>query len=233
MYRENGVAATCSKFETSKSEDSLRTFQDGRNPYVEGPVKKGDNLVKIDLKDASLTVSIWHKHQKYLRFLWKDNMWKFACLPFGLASAPIVFTQLLKQAGVCFKTNRVSPSAELFPPMKDHEVYPLGHLHLAGWIVSIDHSRRHKFLQRLGKCFCQPGSTILPSLMHKPGTSGITGVWNTTAIPFHRLFQQFQIFCAVNFKQVMLIVVLMYIGQPYLLFWFPSTRFPIFKGGFI
>lgn len=41
--------------------------------------------------------------------------------------------------------------------MRDHEVHPLGHLHLAGWIVSTDHSRRHKFLQRLGKYFCQPG----------------------------------------------------------------------------
>ncbi len=59
-------------------------------------LKKGDYLVKIDLKDAYLTVPIWHKHQKYLRFLWKDNMWEFACLPFGLASAPRVFTKLLK-----------------------------------------------------------------------------------------------------------------------------------------
>ena len=54
------------------------------------------NLSKIDLKDAYLTVRIWHKHQKYLRFLWKDNMWEFACLPFGLASALMVFTELLK-----------------------------------------------------------------------------------------------------------------------------------------
>ena len=36
-----GGAASCSKFETSKSEDSLRTFQDEGNPYVGRPVKKG------------------------------------------------------------------------------------------------------------------------------------------------------------------------------------------------
>ncbi len=59
-------------------------------------LKTGDYLVKIDMKDAYLTVPIWHKHQKYLRFLWKDNMWEFACLPFGLASAPRVFPKLLK-----------------------------------------------------------------------------------------------------------------------------------------
>ena len=59
-------------------------------------LKLGDWLVKIDLKDAYLTVPIWINHQKYLRFLWKDSMLEFACLPFGLASAPRVFTKLMK-----------------------------------------------------------------------------------------------------------------------------------------
>ena len=49
---------------------------------------KGDYLVKIDLKDAYLTVPISHKHQKFLCFLRKGNMWESACLPFGLGSAP-------------------------------------------------------------------------------------------------------------------------------------------------
>ena len=59
-------------------------------------LKLGYWLVKIDLKDAYLTVPIWINYQKYLRFLWKDNMLEFACLPFGLASAPRVFTKLMK-----------------------------------------------------------------------------------------------------------------------------------------
>ena len=59
-------------------------------------LKLGDWLVKIDLKDAYLTVTIWINHQKYLRFLWKDSMLEFACLPFGLASAPRVFMKLMK-----------------------------------------------------------------------------------------------------------------------------------------
>ena len=57
---------------------------------------KGDFMVKIDLKDAYLTVPIWQNHQKYIRFLWRDSLLEFACLPFGLASAPRVFTKLLK-----------------------------------------------------------------------------------------------------------------------------------------
>ena len=59
-------------------------------------LRRNDYLVKIDLKDAYLTVPLWKGHQKYLRFLWKGTMLEFACLPFGLASAPRVFTKLMK-----------------------------------------------------------------------------------------------------------------------------------------
>ena len=59
-------------------------------------LRKGDYMIKIDLKDAYLTVPIWQNHQKYLRFIWRDSLLEFACLPFGLASAPRVFTKLLK-----------------------------------------------------------------------------------------------------------------------------------------
>ena len=55
-----------------------------------------DFMAKIDLKDAYFTVPIWKGHQKFLRFLWKGTQWEFACLPFGIASTPRVFTKILK-----------------------------------------------------------------------------------------------------------------------------------------
>ena len=39
---------------------------------------------------------IWKDHQKYLQFLWKGTLHEFAFLPFGLATAPRVFTKLMK-----------------------------------------------------------------------------------------------------------------------------------------
>jgi hypothetical protein len=51
-------------------------------------LKQDDYLVKIDLKDAYLTVPIWKSHQKYLRFIWKGTLHEFACLPFGLGYSP-------------------------------------------------------------------------------------------------------------------------------------------------
>ncbi len=55
-----------------------------------------DWLGKIDLKDAYFVVPIWQNHQQFLRFLWKGSLMEFACLPFGLASAPRVLTKLMK-----------------------------------------------------------------------------------------------------------------------------------------
>jgi len=59
-------------------------------------ITKGDYMIKIDLKNAYLTVPVGESHQKFLRFRWRDTLLEFSCLPFGLASAPRVFTKLLK-----------------------------------------------------------------------------------------------------------------------------------------
>ena len=61
-------------------------------------LKQDDYVVKIDLKDAYLTVPIWKDHQKYLRFLRKGAPHEFASLPFGLTTALRVFTKLMKLA---------------------------------------------------------------------------------------------------------------------------------------
>lgn len=66
-------------------------------------LRKDDYMVKLDLRDAYFTVPVWINHQKYLRFLWKDTMWEFACLPYGLASAPRVFTKIMKPLSCCAK----------------------------------------------------------------------------------------------------------------------------------
>ena len=86
----------CSEPETLES--SIQAFQNGGHPHVTRPrsYNEGTFLVKIGLKDAYPSVPIWKNHQKYLRFLWRENMLQFACLPFGLATAPRVFTKLMK-----------------------------------------------------------------------------------------------------------------------------------------
>ena len=71
------------------------------NSFVEYHHFKMDTLTTgyymafVDLKDAYYTVPIAAKHQKFLKFLWRGCMYKFTCLPNGLACAR-VFIKLLK-----------------------------------------------------------------------------------------------------------------------------------------
>ena len=71
-------------------------FKMERLDSVKFLLKKGDWLVKLDLKDAYLLVPILPNHQKFLRFRWKRRHFQFRCLPFGLSSAPRVFTKIMK-----------------------------------------------------------------------------------------------------------------------------------------
>ena len=54
----------------------------------------GDWAASIDLKDAFFHVPICLEHCKLLRFFWDGVLYEFLVLPFGLATAPFVFTKL-------------------------------------------------------------------------------------------------------------------------------------------
>ena len=53
-------------------------------------------MASIDIKDAYYSVPIAIEHQKFLRFVWRDNLYQYVCLPNGLSSTPRIFTELLK-----------------------------------------------------------------------------------------------------------------------------------------
>ncbi len=63
---------------------------------VKDLLQPGDWLTKIDLKDAYFTIPMNHSNRKYLRFTVRGRSFEFNCLPFGLSSAPWVFTKTLK-----------------------------------------------------------------------------------------------------------------------------------------
>lgn len=53
-------------------------------------------MASVDLKDVYYTVHVAEEHQKYLKFMWDSTLFQYTCLPNGLASAPRMFTKLLK-----------------------------------------------------------------------------------------------------------------------------------------
>ena len=57
-------------------------------------VERGDYAFKIDLQDAYFHLLIHPDSRKYLRFAFENKVYQFRVLPFGLNTAPQVFTHL-------------------------------------------------------------------------------------------------------------------------------------------
>lgn len=55
-------------------------------------------MATLDLKDAYYMIPIHKDYRKYLRFFCNSQLFEFTCLPFGLCTAPYVFTKLMKPA---------------------------------------------------------------------------------------------------------------------------------------
>ena len=79
---------------------------------VKALVRPKDRFIKIDLTDAYLTVPVHPEYHKFLQFSWEGKLFRFVCLPFGLSSAPRVFTKLLKPV-VAFFTGKRSPASHI------------------------------------------------------------------------------------------------------------------------
>ena len=58
-------------------------------------IQKGDFFWKVDLKDVYLTVLMSSASQTLLGFQWDGRRFQFRALPFGLSSAPWIFTKIL------------------------------------------------------------------------------------------------------------------------------------------
>lgn len=53
-------------------------------------------MATVDLKEAYFVINIHKDYRKYLRFRFNGILYEFTCLPFGLCSAPFVFTKRMK-----------------------------------------------------------------------------------------------------------------------------------------
>jgi len=62
----------------------------------------------IDLRDAYLHIPIHQQHQKWLRFMILDQVYAFRCLPFGLSTAPRVFTRVVMSIAAFLRRQGVS-----------------------------------------------------------------------------------------------------------------------------
>jgi hypothetical protein len=80
-------------------------FKQENLSFVLDIIQKNDYLTSIDLTDAYFSISINNEFKKFLHFSWKGTIYEFQFLCFGLASAPRVFTKVLKPSFAFFSQN--------------------------------------------------------------------------------------------------------------------------------
>lgn len=61
----------------------------------------------LDLRDAYLHVPIHTNHQGYLQFTYRHKTYQFRCLPFGLSTAPRVFTRITKVVAAALRRQQI------------------------------------------------------------------------------------------------------------------------------
>ena len=65
-------------------------------PNLVDLLQRDDHRCKLDLKDAYFVIPVAPQYQKYLKFRWNGDLYKFKVDPFGLGSVPRTFSKLIK-----------------------------------------------------------------------------------------------------------------------------------------
>lgn len=104
------------------------------NPFIKGERQKQETqhqirsalrqhqwAISVDLTDAFFHVAIHPKSRHLLRFTFKDKVFQYAALPFGLKTAPWIFTRVVTQL-------------QTMPQVRQLEI----HFYLDDWICPVD-----------------------------------------------------------------------------------------------
>jgi len=75
------------------------TFKMETPSFIRESIKPLHWGVSLDLEDAYFHVPIHPNYRKYLRFAFQGQVYQFRSMPFGLATAPRVFTKLMSAVG--------------------------------------------------------------------------------------------------------------------------------------
>ena len=66
-------------------------------------LQENDFLTSVYLQNAYFSIPIHELDQKYLKFVWNGNLYKFVCVCFGITCAPFLFTKVLKPVYAWFR----------------------------------------------------------------------------------------------------------------------------------
>ena len=73
------------------------TFKMETPETIRSSLQQGDWVTSLDFSEAYFHIPISHRSRKYLRFHIKGQTFQFTALPFGLSTAPLEFTKVVKE----------------------------------------------------------------------------------------------------------------------------------------
>mgnify|MGYP005981939575 FL=1 len=112
-------------------------------------IKQDWVLSTIDLKNAYFLIPVHKNFTKYLRFQFEGHLFEFVCMPFGLCTAPFVFTKLIKpilhllrsKGFVCVNyLDDFLLLSETFEQRKSDTAFTVQLLHSLGFIINDEKS---------------------------------------------------------------------------------------------
>ncbi len=79
-----------------QSDFTIQKFKMENLKHLRQLVKEKDFMTSIDLKDGYLHVPVAGRSQRFLQFRLRNKFYRFRALPFGLSTAPRIFTKVLR-----------------------------------------------------------------------------------------------------------------------------------------
>jgi hypothetical protein len=96
VRKKSGQYRPCLDLRYINEKIPYRKFQIESIKQLRQMLREGDFMTSIDLMDGYLHIPIARESQNLLQFSWNGRFYRFQALPFGLASAPWVFTKIIR-----------------------------------------------------------------------------------------------------------------------------------------
>ena len=112
-------------------------------------VREGDFLTSIDLTDGYLHVPVAKQSRRWLQFRFLGRYYRFKCLPFGLSSAPRIFTKMLRpviqrcrEEGIRILAylDDIFIASSSYEESVRHTGFVLDLLQSLGWLINVEKS---------------------------------------------------------------------------------------------
>ena len=132
-------------------------------------MQQGEWVTSLDFSDAYFHIPINHRSRKYLRFHLKGQTFQFTALPFGLSTAPLEFTKVVKEVKLMAQSRgiRIHQYLDdwlLRAPCREiclrHTQILLDLCRSLGWVVNMDKSAGSPTNLRLRRLSFRPISGV-------------------------------------------------------------------------